>query len=167
MLAIHSWQTPALDWLMKSITLAGSYGAGLVMIIAVAWLGRRGDRPTAMALVASVIGAVAISGLLKLVFARPRPTVFPPLTVEHTYSFPSGHSIIAVALYGFLATLLWQKRRYGWALFSAIMIPLIAFSRVYLGVHYPSDVLAALMLGLLWLMLVMTALAWHRHLTTS
>lgn len=163
MLAIHSLQTPTLDWIMKAITLVGSYGAALVTVIAAIWLGRRHCWAETVALLVSVIGAATLNSLLKLVFARPRPSVFPPLTVEHTYSFPSGHSITAVALYGFLAVLLWQNHRRGWALLSGAMIPLIGFSRIYLGVHYPSDVLAAMMLGTLWLILVLTGLAWHRH----
>jgi len=164
MLAIHSLQTPTLDRIMKAITLSGSiFGVVLVMAGAAFWLGRRRCWVELAALLISVVGGAALNGLLKLLFARPRPSVFPPLTVEHTYSFPSGHTMTAVTLYGFLAILLWQHRHRGWALLAAAMVPLIGFSRVYLGVHYPSDVLGAMTLGILWLSVAMVGLAWYRH----
>ncbi len=163
MLAIHSLQTPWLDWIMKTITQAGSYGVILVTVATSFWLGRRQRWSELVALLVSVIGAAALNSLLKLLFARPRPSVFLPLTVEKTYSFPSGHTIAAVALYGFLAILLWQNGRRGWALLVGMIVPLVGLSRVYLGVHYPSDVLGAMALGILWLLTVEVGLAWYRH----
>jgi len=164
MLAIHSLQTPWLDWFMKMATLTGSYGAVLVMVMAAFWLGRRRCWAELTALLVSVLGAVTINALLKLLFARPRPAVFPPLIVEHTYSFPSGHTITSVALYGFLAILFWRNHHRIWAGLSGLMIALVGFSRIYLGVHYPSDVLGAMALGAVWLLLVMVGLAWYHHL---
>jgi membrane-associated phospholipid phosphatase len=95
-----------------------------------------------------------LNSLLKLLFARPRPNVFPPLMAETSYSFPSGHTMSAVAVYGLLALLLWQRGQYAWALLPGLWVPLVALSRVYLGVHYPSDVLASLALGTIWLVIV-------------
>ncbi len=163
MLAIHSLATPWLDWLMKAVTRAADAGAVLVTGIAALWLWRRRRRAETVALLICVAGAATINAVLKRVFARPRPLVFPPLTVELTYSFPSGHTITAVALYGFLAILLWRAGHRVWALLASAMIPLIGFSRIYLGVHYPSDVLGAMALGILWLILVMIGLAWYDH----
>lgn len=163
MLAVHSLQTPWLDRLMKISTSAGSYGALLVGAMAAFWLRRRHRWAELIALLVSVVGAVAINALFKLFFARPRPNLFPPLTVEHTYSFPSGHTITAVALYGFLAILLWRNHHRLWAILAGMVIPLVGFSRIYLGVHYPSDVLGALTLGTLWLSIVMAGLVWYRH----
>jgi len=164
MLASKQMHTPILDSIMKAVTMAGSHGATLVTTATALWFLRRKSQPELTALLTSVIGAATINGLLKLVFARPRPSVFPPLTVEHTYSFPSGHTITAVALYGFLATLLWQRQHRALALLVGAVIPAVGFSRIYLGVHYPSDVVAAMMLGSLWLMLVMVGLSWHHSL---
>lgn len=167
MLAIHSLQAPWLDWFMKTATLAGSYGAVLVTAAVAFWLGRRRCLAALTALLVSVVGAVIINSLLKLLFARPRPEIFPPLSVEHTYSFPSGHTITAVTLYGFLAILLWRNHHHVWAILAAMMIPLVGVSRIYLGVHYPSDVLGAMALGALWLLLVMVGVAWHGHVHRS
>ena len=61
----------------------------------------------------------------------------------------------AIAVYGLTAVLLWQRRRTGWAVLAGLWVPLVALSRVYLGVHYPSDVLASLAVGTIWLILVM------------
>jgi undecaprenyl-diphosphatase len=97
---------------------------------------------------------VLLNQVLKLFFARPRPDVFPPLTVEHSYSFPSGHMMAAVSVYGFIALILWKRRQRLLALMSALLIPVVGFTRIYLGVHYPSDVVGALAVGVAWLFLV-------------
>ena len=163
MLAIHRLQTPWLDELMKAITQIGNLGVALVTVLATLWFWRHRRWGELVALLTSVLGAVSLNAVLKIVFARPRPSVFPPLVTEHTYSFPSGHTITAMALYGFLAIILWREHRRIWALLAGALIPLVGFSRIYLGVHYPSDVLGALMLGGLWLLIVVLGLAWHRH----
>lgn len=78
-----------------------------------------------------------------------------PLVTVHSYSFPSGHTITAVALYGFIAYLFWMQSHRMLAMFTSIWAGLIAFSRIYLGVHYPSDVLGAIAVGGIWLQLVL------------
>ena len=100
------------------------------------------------------MGNVILNSLLKLLFARPRPNLFPPVVTETSFSFPSGHAMTAVAVYGLLSLLLWQRGRHSWALLAGLWVPLVALSRVYLGVHYPSDVLASLALGTVWLVIV-------------
>ncbi|MBX3051015.1 MAG: phosphatase PAP2 family protein [Caldilineaceae bacterium] len=158
-LAIHAYSAPWLDAVMIAITQLGMYGAGLAALGVSLWMWRRHDRMHVWALWASFGGAVVINTALKILFARPRPTIFPPLMVEHSYSFPSGHTIAATALYGFLTLLLWHNRQRFYAVLVALTIPLVALSRVYLGVHYPSDVLGALAVGIVWL-----ALVWVIHL---
>jgi membrane-associated phospholipid phosphatase len=161
---IHRLSTPWLDTLMKGITFTGS-GAAFVLAIGIAlwlwhWQNRRLD---ALTLIVTVTGSVAVNILLKSVFARPRPTVFPPLTVAHSYSFPSGHTSMAVALYGLLAVLLWRAHHRGWALLSGAWVLAVALSRVYLGVHYPSDVLGSLTLGVIWIFAVMFIYDRYQH----
>ncbi|HHW13865.1 MAG TPA: phosphatase PAP2 family protein, partial [Firmicutes bacterium] len=98
---------------------------------------------------------------LKVIFQRPRPDVFPPLVVEKTYAFPSGHTMLAVSLYGLF--LYWLLRRRGggprrwlvrWlgAFLLATLIGAIGLSRIYLGVHWPTDVLAGYAGGGAWLL---------------
>jgi undecaprenyl-diphosphatase len=155
MRAIHRLSTPWLDAIMKGITFTAS-SAAVVLAAGIAlwlWHGQR-KRLEALAVIVTLTGSVAINTILKLVFARPRPDIFPPLTVEHSYSFPSGHTSTAIALYGLIAVLLWRAHHRGWALLSGLWVLLVALSRVYLGVHYPSDVLGSLALGVLWIFAV-------------
>lgn len=154
MLAIHRLSRPWLDQLMLLITSTGNEAAVVVLGIVVYVFWRRGDKLDALTVLASFVGAVCIDAALKLLFARPRPHVFPPFVSLNTYSFPSGHALTAVALYGLLAILLWRRRHRWWALVSGLWVFLVGFSRVYLGVHYPSDVLGSLTLGTLWLFIV-------------
>jgi undecaprenyl-diphosphatase len=97
-----------------------------------------------------------VNGVLKLAFHRPRPE----LAFLHleTYSFPSGHSTAATAAFGAVAFLLWPRagtvrRRVALVVAAVGLICLVGFSRLYLGVHYLSDVLAGFALGAVWLSL--------------
>ncbi|MCB8920001.1 MAG: phosphatase PAP2 family protein [Ardenticatenaceae bacterium] len=159
MLWLHQWHTPWLDGLFTAITQSagGWIVAPLFMAGVVLW--QRDEKKTAVTLLASFAGSTAINALLKLLFARPRPNVFPPITVETSFSFPSGHTMAAIALYGLAAILLWQRQRYGWTVLAGLWVLLVALSRIYLGVHYPSDVLASLAVGTIWLILVMFSFA--------
>ncbi len=114
-----------------------------------------------MLFIVSFVGTFLLNSLLKFIFARPRPDLFPPLVVEHSYSFPSGHTMSAIAYFGLLALVLWQRGRRGWAVLAGLWVPLVALSRVYLGAHYPSDVLASLAIGTIWLVIVWFAYTGH------
>ncbi|TVV30267.1 phosphatase PAP2 family protein [Weissella cibaria] len=100
----------------------------------------------------SVVVGAGLMWIIKNIVQRPRPTANRLIT-EHGYSFPSGHSINAMAFYGALLVLIWLYARKQWVkgvatIVLVAVIILIPISRVYLGVHYPSDVLAGLLLGL-------------------
>ncbi len=108
------------------------------------------------ALVLTVGGGSLINVILKHYFERPRPEVENPILHLSTYSFPSGHTISATLLYGVLALYIAQRspswpRRILAALAGVTLIFLVALSRVCLGVHYLSDVLGAVCVGLMWL----------------
>jgi membrane-associated phospholipid phosphatase len=153
---IHRLSTPWLDALMKGITFTASGAVAVLAVAVVVWLWHwRQQHVEALTIGAALIGSVIINTSLKLIFARPRPEVFPPLTVEHSYSFPSGHTSAAIAFYGLLAVLLWRAHHRGWALLSGGWVLAVAFSRVYLGAHYPSDVLGSMTLGVIWLFAVL------------
>jgi membrane-associated phospholipid phosphatase len=101
-----------------------------------------------------LVGAELLNLILKLTFHRPRPEV--AFVHLETYSFPSGHAMISTAVYGALAYLAWSRlrtRRARLALITATttLVSLVCFSRLYLGVHYLSDVLAGAAGGAFWL----------------
>jgi undecaprenyl-diphosphatase len=163
MLLIHHLSTPWLDRMLRAVSWIGSPGAFLVTPLAGVWLWRQHRLMAAIALVVSTVGAGLLNIWLKWFFARPRPTLFPPVIMDTSYSFPSGHTMGAVALYGFVAYVLWQQRQRVWALLAVFFALLIALSRIYLGVHYPSDILAALAVTLVWLTLVIIGYRYYQH----
>jgi membrane-associated phospholipid phosphatase len=153
-LAIHQFSRPWLDTVMRILTQAGEIGAiSVALLAAVLFAWKRNYLNTASILI-SLSGSAALNTLLKFLLKRPRPDLFPPLVVESGFSYPSGHVTASVAVYGFLAVLLWRSHHRGWAIFSAAWVPVVAISRIYLGVHYPSDTLGALVFASLWLVVV-------------
>ena len=153
-LAVHSHATPILDIAMWIVTQMGETGAIAAAILATVWFFQKQKPVDAYAILISFCGAAALNTLLKLLLSRPRPALFPPLVSASGFSFPSGHVTASVATFGFLAVLLWREMHYGWAIASAMMVPLVALSRIYLGVHYPSDTLGSLTFASLWLIVV-------------
>ena len=123
---------------------------------------------TAMAL--SVFGGMGVNKLLKFVVHRARPHFNDPILSLTSYSFPSGHTMMATVLYGVLAVyIVARTKQTRWRvlviLSACLMITLVGFSRIYLGAHYLSDVLAAMAEGLAWLSLCLTAVysVWRRR----
>ena len=109
-----------------------------------------------LGLLLSVVGSAGTTLLAKIIFNRPRP--LNAALLETSASFPSGHAAIAIAFYGFITYLLIKETkkkrdRILVTLFGFILITLIGFSRLYLGVHYVSDVLAGYLDGILWLII--------------
>jgi len=128
-----------------------------------------GLRWEAVMLTFAEVGVGALGGLVKVIVARPRPTaplvnVFALLTDS---SFPSGHVLLFTAFLGFLLFMLYTlvphstRRTLGFVLFGAL-IALVGVSRVYLGEHWPSDVLGAYLLGSLWLTLTIYLYGWGK-----
>ena len=124
---------------------------------------RRRERLRLIVWVAALAGGQLINQLLKAWFTRPRPTFVEPLAVELTYSFPSGHATMSLITYGMLAYFLWigTTNRAAHVLVTSALISLIILigvSRMYLGVHYFSDVLAGYASGGLWLTFCITSM---------
>ncbi len=105
----------------------------------------------------NLIGIFLLNQLLKHIIQRPRPVDINIIN-ENGYSFPSGHSMISMAVYGFLIYYIYKNmknKRLKWLLILllSILILLIGFSRIYLGVHFASDVLGGFILSLIWLII--------------
>ena len=104
----------------------------------------------------TVGGGSLLNVLLKHLFHRPRPLFDNPIVLLKTYSFPSGHTIMATVFYGTVCVLIWSrvgdwKWRIAASVASIALILLVAFSRIYLGAHYLSDVVAAMLEGVAWI----------------
>jgi undecaprenyl-diphosphatase len=147
------------QWLSKAMVdltaLGGFTILTLITIVAAGYLVAARKRATAAFLVASIAGGAIVSTLLKLAFARPRPELVAHLVSVDTASFPSGHAMNSAVAYLTLGALLArteQDRPVRIYLMSvAIALTLaIGFSRVYLGVHWPSDVIAGWCVGAAW-----------------
>lgn len=147
----HHIDTPVLDRIFMAFTYAGS-GAGLVLAVGVTtlWLLGNHHRRTALIIAGNAIAAQLLNVILKLSIQRPRPTLFDEITRPETYSFPSGHSLSAMAVFGGIAAVLmrlYPHRRTPIVAAAAVLITGIGFSRIYLGAHWPLDVLAGFAAG--------------------
>ncbi len=154
------WLDPA----MLEITFLGT-GTVVLTIVAVSgmflWLTHH--KYSALLLLISTGGGLLLNNLLKVGFARPRPDIVSWGTSAVSSSFPSGHAMSAAVVYGTVAYLAARLQRRGVArvltlIVAAIIILLICISRIYLGVHYPSDVLAGLIVGTAWAAFCMATL---------
>lgn len=125
--------------------------AGRFILLAVAGVGLwlLGRRREALWLSSTVVGGMLLNLALKQIFAAPRPDLLPHLDIVTSYSFPSGHAVGNLIFFGAIAML--GRRRADWIV-AAIYIVGIGVSRVWLGVHWPSDVLAGWVEGVGWLL---------------
>jgi undecaprenyl-diphosphatase len=155
--AIHACASLRLTFAMRGLTHLGSSIFWVPVGIFLAWrLAARGQRQAAVLLALAALGGEAWQQGLKLLFRRPRPEAFFGLAEPETYSFPSGHSMASGCFYGSLAMIAAAQARSGarrraiWA-GAAALIGVVGFSRIYLGVHYPTDVLGGYLASLAWL----------------
>jgi undecaprenyl-diphosphatase len=167
MLAVAAEREPWLTWWMKLLSVAGS---GLIEIplalLLIFGLAVRKRRAEAWWYTAAALSGWALYALAKLVVQRPRPHIIPRLMHgAGWYSYPSGHSMLAPIIFG-LGIIVWAApwpspalRRAALVL-AALLALAIGFSRVYLGMHYPSDVVGGLLLGTAWSALAL--LWWDR-----
>lgn len=155
---IYNYRGETMTRFVRIITDMGDVLAYTILVIAVAvWF--LIDKRSVRWLIQSVIilgSTVLLNVLIKHYISRPRPDVEMRLVDASSYSYPSGHSMVALAFYGFLIYLAYKKVEHKWIkILAFIFLPLlilgIGASRIYLGVHYPSDVIAGFAAGLFWL----------------
>jgi undecaprenyl-diphosphatase len=150
------------DWLDGPMRLITAFGYFYVVVlflgVAVYFFYRRGWRLSAVLLAVSTGGSIVLTTVLKSVFQRARPELFDSGYQASFYSFPSGHATVAVGFYGMLTVILAYRleglARWAVVVFGTLVVLLIGFSRLYLGVHYPTDILAGYLSALLWLVCV-------------
>ena len=166
---VSSWlrarMQPAFTQLMLTLThLHSNTGIGLMAATAAAVLVRRRQVAWLPVLASSVAGGLLLNVLVKHAFQRARPVGDDALLTLHTYSFPSGHTAGATVWWGFFTVLVFTHRpTLQWRAVTVVMaigmVSLTALSRVYLGVHHLSDVVAAAAEGCAWLVLCFMASA--------
>ncbi|WP_322403265.1 phosphatase PAP2 family protein [Massilia luteola] len=161
----HDRATPGFTRAMLFVThWNGLVGSSIMGALLALWFWRRRAHYWLVVCVIAVPGGMLLNVALKHVFRRVRPAFDDPLLSLLTYSFPSGHTAAATVFYGLLACYL-GRRVHAWraralvVLGAAAMVTLVALSRMYLGVHYLSDVLAAAAEGAAWLAICITAVS--------
>ncbi|MBE9207321.1 phosphatase PAP2 family protein [Nostoc sp. LEGE 06077] len=162
LLWLHQFANPTLDNVMLAITNLGNPSVVvLVVVVSLALLCWRRYLQEARIFAIACLGAFILNTGLKLLFTKPRPQLWPQLITETSFSFPSGHALGSLVLYGMLAYLLAiHYSRLSQFIYSlAIMaIAAIGISRLYLGVHWPTDIIAGYGVGFLWLTMCITML---------
>jgi membrane-associated phospholipid phosphatase len=140
----------------------------LVVAAFLAWRGRRGD---SLLVICTCTGVFVLGPILKVLFTRARPPVSQYLVTVDSWSFPSGHSLNSMVVLGLLTVLAVRDRR-GLprvlvVALGAFLVLLVGFSRVYLGVHWPTDVLAGWLMGAAWLTICLVVARILRGNTSS
>jgi undecaprenyl-diphosphatase len=157
---------PWMEGIMRDFTALGGVAVLTTFtVMVVGFLVLRGKRHAAWMVTFSVIGGILISNLLKWGFARPRPDLVPHATTVYTQSFPSGHAMLSAVVYLTLGALLARTepdvRIKVYLLAAACALTLIVgASRIYLGVHWPTDVLAGWAMGASWALACWLVMLW-------
>lgn len=158
--AVHQFASPVLTTIMRGLSFVGSTLAltiasiAVVVCLAMRKLGRE-----AKLFALTMLGGALLNTILKLAFKRTRPVPFFNLSTPETYSFPSGHSLMSACFFGALAALLTARiksrrlRIIIWIVATAMFL-LIGLSRIYLGVHYTTDVIAGFAAALIWVLMI-------------
>lgn len=153
-LSIQNYRSPFLDNLFRIITNSGGDGRIFILVPVLILFWRTGLKLEAWTLTGAALIGQFITWAVKYSVNRPRPNVIEDLVLPTDPSFPSGHALGSAVFYGWLGIWLWRQGYRKSATLMVIWALLVGFSRVYFGVHHPSDVLASLTLAIPWLTIV-------------
>lgn len=170
---VQGLEAPWLTSIMKVFTWIGSgYVVALIALIGfmVLYFVLR-YRHQAFLLISVIAGSVLLNSVLKLYFRRERPEIH-RIMDANGFSFPSGHTMMAFALYAIIAYIAWRNvkktmSRVVLVLFTAFMIIMIGTSRIYLGVHYPSDIVGGFAASALWVTIAISVYAYFQNKRTG
>lgn len=168
LLSLHEIHRPWLDTVMLGLTFLGEpWLLTIASLVVGVWLLWRQQRSEAMTLAIAAVGATGLNLWLKTLFGRARPELWERIVDVRYYSFPSGHAMLSMVVYGLLGYLLATYLR-NWRLsivsLTIALILSIGFSRLYFGVHWPTDIIAGYAAGFVWLITcVLSIKIWHQR----
>lgn len=172
LLYLRSLHTPLRDRVMLAFTFFGEPNLLLALSVSLGimlWVRKHRSEATTIAVTGA--GALGLNILLKQLFARARPQIWERTVEVKFYSFPSGHAMISMVIYGLLGYLLgsrFPKQRWWIYGLTIILVAVIGLSRLYLGVHWPTDVIAGYTAGLVWLIACIYSLeVWKQFRASS
>ena len=163
LLWLHGHSEAWRDRVMLGLSLVGGYPLLIVSVALALFFLLSSQRRGAIFVALCIGGISALNVSAKLIFHRARPDLWVSLAPEHDYSFPSGHAMVSSAFVAMILALVWRATRTRahagrWRLPSAIIgatfVLAVGLSRLYLGVHYPSDILAGWLASCAWIALV-------------
>ncbi len=154
--ALHSIANPFFDALFITMTTVGGVLGVITISIGIAYLFFNRRRYTDLLFyLASVGGATITNAILKAAFHRDRPSLWNQVLVEHSFSFPSGHAMASAAIATCFTLMYWHTpKRWLVLTLGIIGVVLISTSRLYFGVHYPSDIIAGWSVSIVWVLVV-------------
>lgn len=168
---VHQQANSTLDIFFNFFTTIGSIaGISVLTVITFGLLWWKHHLRSAWIVALAVAGGTAINQVLKVLFQRPRPELWEFTGHRPTsFSFPSGHSTVSLCYFGVLAWLGWRflrrpLARLGWAALMILFIGLVGLSRVYFGVHYPTDVIGGYLSGGVWMIMLLNGAAIFQRL---
>ena len=158
LLTIHEYVSSSLVGLFKFFTIVGGpYSLIIVTVILAGFLIIKKDIRASLVMLFSVGGASVLNVVLKHIFMRARPHLW-DRAFEHGYSFPSGHSMVSIAFILALTFVLWHSKCRNWIIsLGTVFMLIVGFSRLYLGVHFPTDVITGYLIAGLWTVTVVYA----------
>ena len=172
LLYLRSLHTPLRDRVMLAFTFFGEPNLLLALSVSLGimlWVRKHRSEATTIAVTGA--GALGLNILLKQLFARARPQLWERTVDVRFYSFPSGHAMISMVIYGLLGYLLgsrFPKQRWWIYSLTVILVAIIGLSRLYLGVHWPTDIIAGYTAGLVWLIACIYSLeVWKQFRASS
>lgn len=155
--SVYSLITRMMSTNTTAVMIFISYlGSAITLItLSIAFIMLLKNKKNASYIVLNLTLVFLLNRILKVIVARPRPSIL-RLVVEDGYSFPSGHAMVSMGFYGFLIYLIWmniknKKVKYPLVIFLSLLILFIGISRIYLGVHYFTDVIGGFIIAIIYL----------------